>query len=57
MRAETSIMGVKTSALELSTSLHTPGTTYIPKDSSPKELGQVIPVAKQQDHAAKFIDF
>jgi len=40
-----------------STSLHTPGTSYVPKDSSPKELGQVTSVAKQPDPAVQSNSF
>jgi hypothetical protein len=40
-----------------STSLHTPGISYVRKDSSPKELGQVTLVAKKPDPAAQYNDF
>jgi hypothetical protein len=59
MWAEASIKRLNSSA-QCSISLHSPGTSYGPNDSSPKELGQVTLVAKQPDPAAQsngFEDF
>jgi hypothetical protein len=47
MCAEVSIMRFDSSA-----PVHTPGTSYVHKNSSPKELSQVISVAKQPDAIA-----
>jgi hypothetical protein len=37
--------------------LHTPGTSYVPKDSSAKELGKVTSVANQLNPAAQSNSF
>jgi hypothetical protein len=42
-----------TAQFYLSTSVHTPATSYVPKNNSPKELGQVTSVAEQPHPAAQ----
>jgi len=42
---------------QCSTTLHTPVTSYAPKDNCPKELGQVNSVAKQTDPATQSYGF
>jgi hypothetical protein len=49
--AKASITRFNSSALVL-TSLHTPGVSHVPEDSSPKELGQVTSMAKQPNPSA-----
>jgi hypothetical protein len=56
MREEASIMRFKSAALVLDFTAYT-RDFIVPKDSSPRELGQVTSVAKQPDSAVQFNGF